>query len=239
MLCWRAVFTIAIIAASSSSSIWEIVLSAGVGLALVPSEKDCQAISSLLCECESRGVQFAFALNTSNSIAHLSLMQASFDDQQTAIDLLQELDFQVLEYTARGQFLRQPMKVVDVSVWATKIVFLNFSLRPELRQLHTDVANLWLPKALRSSADPQSFSDVSEGQKQSISTTGYPFSYEQYLPHITLAHLKDGNGSAEKIGLMNDLTKTLLPPVIRFERLVAFAVEPLGLCRQIIREWRI
>ena len=166
-------------------------------------------------------------------------MQASFADQQTAIDLLQELDFQALRSTARGQFLRQPMKVVDVSVWATKIVFLNFSLSPELRQLHTDVANLWLPKALRSSADPQSFSDISEGQKQSISATGYPFSYEQYLPHITLAHLKDGNGSAGKIGLMNDLTKTLLPQAIRFERLVAFAVEPLGLCRQIIREWQI
>ena len=214
-------------------------MSAGVGLALVPSDRDCQAISSLLSECESRGVEFAFALNTSNSIAHLSLMQASFADQQTAIDLLQELDFQALESTARGQFLRQPMKVVDVSVWATKIVFLNFSHNPELRQLHTDVANLWLPKALRSSADPQSFSDISEGQKQSISATGYPFSYEQYLPHITLAHLKDGYGSAEKIGLMNDLIKTRLPEAFRFERLVAFAVEPLGLCRQIIREWQI
>ncbi|MDP3510095.1 MAG: hypothetical protein Q8T09_19140 [Candidatus Melainabacteria bacterium] len=214
-------------------------MSAGVGLALVPSERDCQAISSLLLECESRGVEFAFALNTSNSIAHLSLMQASFEDQQTAVDLLQELEFQRLESTARGQFLRQPVKVVDVSVWATKIIFLNFSLRPELSQLHTNVANLWLPKALRSSADPQSFSDISEGQKQSISATGYPFSYEQYLPHITLAHLKDGNGSAEKIGLMNDVIKALLPQAIRFERLVAFAVEPLGLCRKIIREWQI
>ena len=214
-------------------------MSAGVGLALVPSEKDCQAISSLLCQCESLGVEFAFALNTSNSIAHLSLMQASFDDPQTAIDLLQELDLSALESTAVGQFLRQPIKVVDVSVWASKIVFLNFVLSPELSQLHTDVANLWLPKALRSSADPQSFSDISEGQKQSISSTGYPFSYEQYLPHITLAHLNDVNCSSEKIALMNDLIKSLLPPAIPFERLVAFAVEPLGLCRQIIQEWQI
>lgn len=235
----------------------EILVSSGVGLALVPSEKDCQAICSLLAESESSGIDFAFALHTSNSIVHLSLMQATFADAQTAVDLLQSLNFLsdsspalatiVVPAPAQalGQFLRQPMKITDISVWASKIVFLNFALGPELKQLHCDVANLWLPEALRASADPQSFDDISEGQKQSIAITGYPFSYDEYLPHITLGHLKNPHDSLaqnrriNELAKLNELLETRLPPAIGFEKLVAFEVEPFGLCRQIIREWKI
>lgn len=215
-------------------------MSSGVGLALVPSEKDCQAICALLAESERSGVDFAFALNTSNSIVHLSLMQATFDDGQTAVELLQFLNIASIP-----RFLKEPMAITDISVWASKIVFLNFALGPELKQLHCDVANLWLPKALRASADPQSFVGISDGQRQSISSTGYPFSYDEYLPHITLGHLKNPLDSVAKtvriseLDKFNELLETCLPPAIRFEKLVAFEVEPLGLCRQIIREWQI
>ncbi|MBP9092013.1 hypothetical protein KBI23_13385 [bacterium] len=215
-------------------------MSSGVSLALVPSEKDCQAICALLAESERSGVDFAVALNTSNSIAHLSLMQATFDDGQTAVDLLQFLNIASIP-----RFLKEPMAITDISVWASKIVFLNFALGPALKQLHCDVANLWLPKALRASADPQSFVGISDGQRQSISSTGYPFSYDEYLPHITLGHLKTPLDSVAKtvriseLDKFNELLETRLPPAIRFEKLVAFEVEPLGLCRQIIREWQI
>ncbi|MBP6746765.1 hypothetical protein KA344_16115 [bacterium] len=215
-------------------------MSSGVGLALVPSVKDCQAICALLAESERSGVDFAFALHTSNSIVHLSLMQATFDDGQTAVDLLQFLNIASIP-----RFLKEPMAITDISVWASKIVFLNFALGPELKQLHCDVANLWLPKALRASADPQSFVGISDGQRQSISSTGYPFSYDEYLPHITLGHLKNPLDSVAKtvriseLDKFNELLETCLPPAIRFEKLVAFEVEPLGLCRQIIREWQI
>lgn len=232
-------------------------MSSGVGLALVPSEKDCHAICALLAESERSGVDFAFALHTSNSIVHLSLMQATFDDGQTAVDLLQSVNSLTDSYSspdqiigsapapARGQFLRQPIAITDISVWASKIVFLNFALGPELKQLHCDVANLWLSKALKASADPQSFVGISDGQRQSIADTGYPFGYEEYLPHITLGHLKNPLDSVAKAVRINELDKfnelleTCLPPAIRFEKLVAFEVEPLGLCRQIIREWQI
>lgn len=232
-------------------------MSSGVGLALVPSEKDCQAICALLAESESIGIDFAFALHTSNSIAHLSLMQATFEDAQTAVELLQSVNFltdsnsslgQIIEPAlapARGHFLREPIEITDISVWASKIVFLNFVLGAELKQLHCDVANHWLPKALRASADPQSFVGISDGQMQSISNTGYPFSYDEYLPHITLGHLKNPHDSAaenrqiNERDKLNELLETRLPPAIRFEKLVAFAVEPLGLCRQIVREWKI
>jgi hypothetical protein len=101
----------------------EILVSSGVGLALVPSEQDCQALRSLLSESERSGVDFAFALNTSNSIVHLSLMQATFDDGQAAVDLLQSLNI-----SSRAQFLRQPLVISNISAWATKIVFLNYVL---------------------------------------------------------------------------------------------------------------
>jgi hypothetical protein len=96
-------------------------------------------------------------------------MQATFDDGQTAVDLLQFLNIASIP-----RFLKEPMAITDISVWASKIVFLNFALGPELKQLHCDVANLWLPKALRASADPQSFVGISDGQRQSISSTAIP-----------------------------------------------------------------
>jgi hypothetical protein len=214
-------------------------VSAGVGLALIPSQNDCQALHSLLAESEARGADFDFALNTSNSISHLSLMQATFDNENTPVELLESLNLQSLASQHIGRILSQPMAVSGISVWAKKIVFLNFVIVPELKQLHCDVANLWLPHALMASADPQSFEGISDGQKQSIGKTGYPFCYDEYLPHITLGHLKNTDHAEANLMLLNGLLKTDLPQAIFFDSLIAFAVEPLGLCRRIIREWKL
>jgi hypothetical protein len=202
----------------------------GLGMALVPTDEATRQVQEFVSLLAVNGFKFDFALHTADSIPHLSLMQAVFDSSDLAIDVVANLKLSELDRNFR---------INDVSIWATRIVFLNFELSEALKRLHVDVFNLWHAIARSGSADPQTFEGITVGQQESFRKTGYPFSLDEYLPHITLAHLKEKNSDSKDVLRMNELLETSLPRTLAFQKLVVFAVEPLGACRKIIKEWML
>jgi 2'-5' RNA ligase len=168
----------------------------GLGMALVPTEEARKQVQEFVSSLATDGFEFAFALHTANSIPHLSLMQAVFDDPAPAIELFDKLDCSALDLEFR---------ISDISVWATRVIFLNFQLPAELKRLHVAAFNAWHSIACSGSADPQTFVGITAGQQESFRKTGYPFGLDEYLPHITLAHLKEAKVGSKEIRRMNRL----------------------------------
>ncbi len=196
-------------------------------MALVPTEAARIQVQEFVSALAADGFAFTFALHTADSIPHLSLMQAVFANPAPAIEFIDKLDFSALD---------KQFQISEISVWATRIVFLNFTLPPQLKRLHVQTFNAWQSIACSGSADPQAFEGITLGQQESFRTTGYPFSLDQYLPHITLAHLQDKDIDGNVVAKMNALREKSMPRVLSFQKLVVFAVEPLGICRKIIKE---
>jgi hypothetical protein len=199
-----------------------------IGLALLPTERCSSDLVSSLTLLE-KVAPFEYGLHKSVSIPHMSLMQGVFAETQAALQAIDELDLALVEHS---------MPVVDLSLWAEKIVFLNVPRSERLQRLHQDVFALWRPLAQGQSADPQIFKSISPGQQASFNATGYPFSQDEYLPHITLGHLLE---PVDPVVLprMNDVMQKNFAALLTFEKLVAFIVEPRGECRRIIGEWNL
>lgn len=198
----------------------------GIGLALFPRQREIEWLRELAAQMETPQQALSFSIRKRiEAIPHLSLMQGIFDDDRVALEALADLD---LESTP-------PMlKVSGVSIWATKIVFLNFERTNQIQELHNQIADRWLANCKKQSADPQAFNGITEGQRKSFSETGYPFSYKEFIPHITLAHLA--------LPLPNHESPENVPPLpvsLTFERLALFRVEPLGVCTKTLAEWTL
>ena len=156
-------------------------------------------------------------------------MQAVFSEPDLAIAALDRLD---------KSKIAPLLSVTGLSLWATKILFLNLELADWLARLHCEAFHAWLPLSKGGSADPQSFQGISDGQKRSFEKTGYPFSLEEFLPHMTLAHFR----TAPQLSVLDSFDVLLAESklaAIAFEQLVLFHVEPLGICRKIVKRWAI
>lgn len=200
-----------------------------LGLALVPVSEDVERIRHLSNSFEQAGVSFSFALHQDKGlIPHLSIMQGVFADCEAAMAAVERLDKSEIEPS---------LSVSDLSIWATKILFLNFRKAQWLMRLHQSVFHLWIAVAQRASADPQKFRGITPGQQASFDNTGYPFSLNEYAPHITVGHCSEEGSQSLLLPINSLLSETRLEE-IKFRRLVVFKVEPLGACREIIREWR-
>jgi hypothetical protein len=185
----------------------------------------------MVVDCKRAGMSFSFALSDdSNLIPHLSIMQGVFRHFERAIASLESLE---------KSKISPRLEVLDVSIWATKILFLNFKEVDWLKQLHQQAFDLWIPISERVSADPQKFQGITPGQQASFDRTGYPFALDQYLPHITLAHLLGNKDNGATLAVLSDLLSKRNLRKVELERLVVFKVEPLGACREIVREWRL
>ncbi len=204
--------------------------SAGLGLALIPPQEICEHIRNFVGSMADDGLEFSFALDQSESVPHVSVFQSTFESPDDAIAVVDSMDRSMIEAC---------LHVSELSIWATRILFLNFALPAGLKRFHRNVFREWRKRASRGSADPQFFTGITQGQQASYDQTGYPFSLDQYLPHITLAHLKDPTMGQLLFERKKPLLTKMLPPMIHFEKLVAFTVEPLGICTQIRREWKL
>jgi hypothetical protein len=200
-----------------------------IGLALIPPQEEQELIRNFVASLELSGCNFGFALHShASSYPHLSIMQGTFENESEAIEKIAQLDLTTVPSLLTVSYL---------SVWAMKILFLNFVLPESLLKLHTNAFNAWHPIMSSCSADPQDFHGITSGQRESIKTTGYPFSRNEYIPHITLAHFAAPPLSDAMLSKANNVLWDSLPSMITFERLVAFKVEPLGLCREILQEF--
>lgn len=205
----------------------------GIGIALVPRKQDILLIRELTEQLEEPKHKFSFSLHTrTDAIPHLSLLQGVFDDSSVAMEAL----------TGLAPFDINPtLTVMNLSIWATKIVFLNFIPGEELLGLHNQICDRWFARSSRVSADPQQFSGITEGQRKSFEETGYPFSRQEFLPHVTLAHLAVSTGGAH-LDMATPTTHATVPPSalpesIIFEKIALFAVKPLGVCTNFLAEW--
>jgi hypothetical protein len=200
-----------------------------IGLALIPSQTEQELVRDFVASLELSGCNFGFALHThATSIPHLSVMQGLFENSSEAIEKIEQLDKATIPSLLTVSYL---------SVWAMKILFLNFVLSESIIKFHTNAFNAWRPIMSTGSADPQDFNGITSGQKESIKTTGYPFSLDEYIPHITLAHFAAPPLSDAILSKANSVLWDSLPTTISFEKLVVFKVEALGLCRDILHEF--
>lgn len=199
-----------------------------LGIALVPANEHLERVRRLVSACENQGMNFSFALHRDSSlIPHLSIMQGVFADSNEAIAVADAIDRSELVVS---------LVVSNLSIWARKILFLNFVETNWLKRFHKNAFHSWMPLSKRTSADPQKFTGITAGQQAAYDDTGYPFALAEYAPHITLAHFAEEQSEASK-----DFPRLLAESElneVQFERLVVFKVEPLGACREILREWR-
>ncbi|MBY0548861.1 MAG: 2'-5' RNA ligase family protein [Candidatus Obscuribacterales bacterium] len=196
----------------------------GIGLALFPLPREIESLRELAAQMETPQQALSFSIHKRlDAMPHLSLMQGVFENDGVAMEALADLNLESASPT---------LKVCDVSIWATKIVFLNFERTNLIQELHNQIADRWLAICKKQSADPQAFNGITDGQHKSFSETGYPFSYEEFIPHVTLAHLASPVPNGERPDQMPPL-----PVSLTFEKLALFRVEPLGICTKTFAEW--
>jgi len=200
-----------------------------LGVGLIPVEEQQEQIYSLVARIKQQ-FDLTFATEQDVSIPHLTLFQGVYQNEAQVVDIVRSIDF--------SQFSRwQPVK--GLSAWAEKILFLDCERTTDLYQAHLRVFEKLFPLYEGKSADPQDFVGITPGQQRSFNETGYPFSRQEYLPHFTLAHLKDTSlyklpNTQEKLNRL--ITDSPLRQRIDFERFVVYRVGPLGACKELTYE---
>ncbi|HEY5713929.1 MAG TPA: hypothetical protein VIT68_01110 [Candidatus Gracilibacteria bacterium] len=187
-----------------------------LGIGLIPSPDEIKAIYGLSQDL-TQSQDLSFFLQPGISIPHLTLFQGKFSDESAVIKALSSIDL--------SSFTPQQI-IKGISVWAQKIVFLDCLKSQDLADLHTQVFKVLFPLCEGTSADPQNFQGITEGQQKAFEATGYPFSREEYLPHFTLAHL-----SNPQIGSPPEtLSHSKVLSEVHFTKLVVYRVGDLGAC---------
>lgn len=199
-----------------------------LGIGLVPYQHDQERIYDLVASIAEK-FDLGFQTARGVSIPHLTLFQGVYTDADAVAQTLSTIDL---------TFLSAAEQVRGLSIWAQKIVFLDFEKSDRLSRAHEMVYRALRPLASGVSADPQNFQGITAGQQQSFASTGYPFSLDEYLPHVTLAHLKKNLKDADDavVQLAQLLAHSGFPQEIQFEKLVAYRVGPLGACKEFVPE---
>ncbi|MFA5995928.1 MAG: hypothetical protein WCW27_01585 [Patescibacteria group bacterium] len=189
-----------------------------LGVGLLPTVSSQNKIYQLVNELK-KTIPLAFAAQSDVSISHLTLFQGKFEFEQVVHKVIEQLE--------APKNINQLM-VKNLSIWAEKIIFLDFYNTAVSQQFHEQIFNILFPICEGKSADPQAFTDISQDEQTSFDKIGYPFSLKAYKPHITLAHIK-----------VDQINKPILLPIpdfkiVEFESLVVYKVEELGACREFI-----
>ena len=201
-----------------------------LGVGLVPSSRSVDEVYALVTRI-GEAAQLGFATAQGVSIPHLTLFQGKYRSEEEVVERVRTIDF---------SFFPREARVLDISVWAKKIVFLDLERTEGFRRAHEFVFHALFPLCEGKSADPQKFEGITAGQEKSFEETGYPFSLAEYLPHITLAHL----GAVPQDALREEsrlrtAIKDFLPRAVAFEKLVVYRVGPLGSCTDIVWERKL
>ncbi len=203
-----------------------------LGIALLPTKADQRLIYSLT-KAFSERINASFFVSPETSIPHLTLFQGIFKKRSEVVWRLEAMD---------AGNITKVQKVLGFSIWAEKIVFLDFVKTNHLQELHDKLFRSLFPLCMGRSADPQSFEGITAGQQESFERTGYPFSGSEYLPHITLMHLAKNVG--DRKALVEQSLKEIsrhcsFPKTVTFEQFVVYKVERLGALKQLCFEKRL
>lgn len=191
-----------------------------LGIGLIPETNQIEQIYNLINQIFKK-YNLSFATQEGVSIPHLTLFQGKYRDKGEVINKLKSLDLKLSEtYLIQG-----------LSIWARKIIFLDLIKTDSLQQTHNNIYQALFPLCEGKSADPQKFEGITPGQQKSFDETGYPFSLEEYLPHFTLAHIRELQNKLEETeSELNKLLKKSRLEQITFDKLVVYRVGLLGSC---------
>lgn len=189
-----------------------------LGFGLIPIKEHQDLIYSLAEKLAQR-IDLSFYLKSGESIPHLTLFQGRFVSVEEVVKKMETLDF---------SFLGRNQKLIGLSQWAKKIIFLDCVNNHELQTAHEKVYHALFPMCEGKSADPQNFQDITKGQQKSFNETGYPFSLKEYLPHFTIAHIE--NPEVDESAQLDKVYQTINLRTITFERIVVYIVGELGRC---------
>jgi hypothetical protein len=191
----------------------------GIGFTL---RKDQQEDVYRYIEHLGRDFEFSFAAKRNESIPHLTLFQGKFTREENVISLAHN-------FYLHPELKRQPVK--GVSIFDGKIVFLDTKKTPIIDKTHWAAFTVFRPLCEGKPADPQEFPSISSGQWDMYNKHGYLFSLDEYLPHFTLAHLKERSTSLRKDEVaMNDSLLGFVPSMLTFDKFVVYRVGELGRC---------
>ena len=202
-----------------------------LGIAIVPSDYYQQKIIELASIIRQKH-DLSFVINLNNTIPHLSLFQGTFKNLSSVLHFVDKLHIEKLP----------TLDVTGISIWANKIIFLDIHKVYPLQKLHNEIFKSLFHLSDGKPADMQVFNGISQGQKNKLLATGYPFSEEEYLPHITLAHLKENLNSKMQVwqhsaSLNNIFEQDIVE--LKFNKLIVFEVGNCGVCKKIIYEKKI
>ena len=194
-----------------------------LGVALIPDQVGIDYLCELNQAINKRYPSEFILRNQGKLIPHVSLFQGQYS-REVILALEREM-------LSLKNLIHLPIvvRVVGMSVWATKIFFLDLDKDDQLLKLHRHIFEKFnsLRDVSSGSADPQVFVDITDQERESYQKYGYPFALKAFRPHFTLgrSELMDGK---EKT-FVGELSKKLSPPAyFNFNELVLFEVGKFG-----------
>jgi 2'-5' RNA ligase len=184
-----------------------------LGAGLIPAESQIFDIYNL-AEKLSTQCDLSFWVRPGISVPHVTLFQGRFKSNEEVIQALREVDF---------SYLNNKQTLSGLSLWAQKIIFLDCKESKDLQRVHENVYSALFPLC---------------GQQRSFDTTGYPFSLEEYLPHFTIAHLRNP-GQKRKHNIQKIFEELMQDNIIVFERAVLYKIGDLGRCLDFVYERKL
>lgn len=206
-----------------------------LGFALVPDRGTQNQIYALANQLADLKIPFSWRLDSERSVPHVSIFQGVFKSEEEVLGKVRQLNVPSEIKAA---------KVLGLSLWAEKIVFLDIERTDKLQVFHEEVFDGFFPLASGESADPQDFKGITSGQRDSFSRTGYPFSNAEFLPHFTIAHVDLKTIGACEANALIEAGKSILEAAdlsdsITFERFVVFVVGKLGSFKKVLFERKL
>lgn len=199
-----------------------------LGVGLIPGESQISKIYDLAEKLSTQN-DLSFWVKPGISVPHVTLFQGRFKSEEEVIKAIKGIDF---------SYLNSKQALSGLSVWAQKIIFLDCERSEYLQKAHESVYNALFPLCEGKSADPQQFKGITDGQQRSFDKTGYPFSLEEYLPHFTIAHLRNPE-QTEKHHFREIFEKSSLVDTVVFDRIVLYRVGDLGKCFDFVYERKL
>ncbi|GEM_PF-2945671 len=168
-------------------------------------------------------------------LPHISLFQGIFEENsiKTIKSVISDIHERFNE--------KIKVKPIAINVWSNKIFFLDLNKRG-LQKLHENI--FYKLNCIRDknsgSADPQNFVDISNQERESFRSYGYPFALKAFRPHFTLGRSDTLNRKKDLDKLCKLLQKDLpLPKHITFDNLVIFNVGVYGRLESIMSQFTL
>lgn len=194
-----------------------------LGIGLIPDSKSHRYIS--------KSIKKVYDLNIikkhKKNIYHMTLFQGNFKDLEKIINKFENLNFDKV---------LQEQEIKRVNIWIKEWLFLEFKKNKKLANIHNKIVDQLSPYHTGKAVDFLNEGMMTPGQRKSFKETGYQFSKKEFMPHITIGHLKEYNKYIKELtkDLNNKLKRPLYSRKIYFNRVVIYKIGENGACTNII-----